>query len=91
MRLNWKLRLQNRATLAALLAGVVGLVYLLLETAGIVPCVTQSEVTALIAGVLNLLVLLGVLVDPTTQGVRDSEKALRYDCPACPHTDAPGR
>lgn len=87
--MNLKLRLQNKTTLAALAAGVVGLVYLALETAGVVPCITQSEVTALIAAVLNLLVLLGVVVDPTTEGVRDSDRALQYDCPACTRGAAP--
>lgn len=89
MRINWKLRLQNKTTLAALLASVTGLAYLVLELFGVVPCITESETTAITAAVLNLLVLLGVLVDPTTKGVQDSDRALHYDCPAC-NCDPPG-
>ena len=91
MRLNRKLRLHSKASLTALAAGVVGLIYLLLETAGIVPCITEGEVVALIAAVLNLLVLVGVLVEPTTQGVRDGEQAQRHDSTDCPLTEAAQR
>ena len=82
MKINWKLRLQNKTTLTALVAAAVNLGYILLGIAGIVPPVTEHQVTDLAAMVLNMLVLLGVVVDPTTAGLQDSDRALCYDCPA---------
>ena len=82
VKINWKLRLQNKTTLAALAAAVVNLVYILLGIAGVVPPVTEGQITDAVAMALNLLVLLGVVVDPTTAGVQDSARALCYSCPA---------
>lgn len=83
MKINWKLRLKNRATLAALIASAVSLAYILLGIFGIMPSVTESQVMDLAAAVLNALTLMGVLIDPTTEGLEDSERALGYDAPAC--------
>lgn len=88
MKINWKLRLKNRATLAALIASAVSLSYILLGIFDIVPSVTESQVTDLAAAILNALTLMGVLIDPTTEGLEDSERALCYDAPACRGGDA---
>jgi len=82
MKINWKLRLRNKATLAALGAAAVSLCYILLGIFGAVPPVTQSQVCDWLAAVLNALTMLGILVDPTTAGLSDSERALGYEQPA---------
>lgn len=81
MKMNWKLRFQNKVTLAAILASVIALVYQICGLCGVVPAVSESEVTNIVSMVLNLLVMLGVLVDPTTSGVSDSERAMSYKKP----------
>lgn len=81
MKINWKLRLQNKATLAALIASVVSLVYIVLGIVGVVPSITESQVMDLAAAILNALTLLGVVVDPTTAGMNDSERAMMYEQP----------
>ena len=81
MKINWKLRIQNKVTLSAILLGVLTLVYQVLGILGIVPSVPQNEFAQVIAMVIDLLVLLGVVVDPTTAGVSDSTRALDYDHP----------
>lgn len=78
MAINWKLRLQNKATLAALASAVVGFVYQILGIFGVVPPVSQDAVVSGIALVINVLMAVGVVVDPTTKGVSDSERALDY-------------
>lgn len=83
MKINWKLRLQNKATLIALCATVIGFVYQVLGFLGIVPSISESEVTNLVTLAINLLAGLGIIVDPTTKGLSDSNKALSYDCPNC--------
>ena len=81
MKINWKLRLQNKATLTALVMALVALVYQVLGVFGIVPRVSQDQVTTIISMAINILCLLGIVVDPTTAGVGDSARAMSYDEP----------
>ncbi len=82
MKINWKLRLMNKATLSSLMAAVLGLAYILMGIFGVVPAITQSQLANWIAAALNALVVMGVLADPTTEGFSDSTRALGYDAPA---------
>ena len=43
--------------------------------------VTQDAVLQLVTAVLQVLSLLGLIVDPTTAGVADSQRALGYEEP----------
>ena len=79
--INWKLRCQNKATLWAIGSLVVQLVYRILDAAGVIPAFTADFVLEIFADVLTLLVLLGVIVDPTTDGVQDSARAMGYEQP----------
>lgn len=81
MKINWKLRLQNKTTLAAIVAAIIALVYQILGLIGVVPAVSQGAVEQTASMVINLLVLLGIVVDPTTAGTSDSTQALGYDEP----------
>lgn len=79
--INWKLRMQNKATLTAIIMAVIALGYQICGLAGIVPPVAQSDLVNTAGMIINLLVLLGIVVDPTTSGVGDSNQALKYDQP----------
>ena len=81
MNINWKLRFQNKVTLTAILLGVVALVYQILGMLGVAPAITENEIGHVIAMVIDLLVLLGVVVDPTTSGASDSAQAMNYTEP----------
>ena len=81
MNINWKLRLQNKATLAALIATIVAFVYQVLGIFGVVPAISQDMVITGAGIVLNILVAIGVVVDPTTSGVNDSSQAMTYENP----------
>jgi phi LC3 family holin len=78
MKINWKVRLRNKTWVASLLALVVTFVYNMLATFEVVPAVTEEWVMGIISTVLTLLTALGVLIDPTTQGVADSDRAMLY-------------
>lgn len=70
-KINWKLRLQNKVTLIALL----GAVFLMSQQFGFeIPKNIQDGVNTFV----YILVLLGVVTDPTTAGLTDSERALEY-------------
>jgi phi LC3 family holin len=43
--------------------------------------VTQNHIVQLVNQVLTFLGLIGVIVDPTTAGIGDSERALQYEEP----------
>ena len=63
------------------LGAIVALVYQVLGIFEIVPAVSEDSVISTAAVIINLLVALGVVVDPTTSGVSDSTRALCYECP----------
>ena len=79
--INWKVRLQNKSWLLTMLAAIVAFMYHVLGLLGVVPAISQDQITQLIGLVVNILVALGIVVDPTTSGVTDSRQALRYDRP----------
>jgi len=79
--INWKLRFQNRATLWAIISLVVSMAYRILDACGVIPPFSQDFILEIAADVLTLLGLLGVIVDPTTDGVADSERAMGYEWP----------
>ena len=79
--INWKLRWKNKTTLLAITTAVIALVYQVLGLLGIAPGVSESEVTQAVGLVINILAMVGIVTDPTTQGVSDSDRALRYDKP----------
>ena len=79
--INWKVRFKNKVWLAAFIAFLVSTVYQFLAMFEIAPIITQDAVMQAVAVVLQLLSLLGVVVDPTTKGMGDSARALGYDEP----------
>lgn len=81
MKLNWKLRVKNKVTLTAIIAGVLSLIYTVLGFFGIVPSVTESMIMDTAYIIIDILVLVGIVVDPTTKGTDDSTRAMTYDVP----------
>ena len=81
MKINWSLRLKNKTTLTAIILAVIALVYQVLGLFGVVPGISESQITEVAGMVINLLCLLGIVVDPTTSGVSDSNQAMGYEVP----------
>ena len=81
MKINWKVRFKNKVWLGSFFSLIVGFVYSLLALFDVFPAVTQSLVVQLLNQVLTFLGLIGVIVDPTTAGVGDSERAMGYETP----------
>ena len=69
--INWKLRFKNKATLLAIASTVI----LLAQQLGFK---LPDNIADIVNTFLTLLVLLGVINDPTTQGISDSPNALTY-------------
>lgn len=79
MNINWKLRLQNKVTLMTLAVAVIAFVYQILGVFGVVPSISQDMIVNLVTMIVNILVGLGIVVDPTTKGVGDSDLALERE------------
>ena len=80
-KINWRVRVRNRIWLGSFLSLVVGFVYSMLALFDVFPQVTENLVLQLINQVLTFLGLIGVVVDPTTAGLGDSERAMGYEQP----------
>ena len=78
MKLNLKVRLKNPVFWLTIVPAIIALVYSILGMLDIVPSIAESTVTELLTTIITVLTTLGVLVDPTTKGVADSERALTY-------------
>ena len=78
MKINWKVRFKNKVWLGSFLSLIVGFIYSMLALFDIFPAVTQNLVGQLLNQVLTFLGLIGVIVDPTTAGLGDSDRAMSY-------------
>lgn len=81
MKINWKVRFKNKTWLLTFIAAVLTLVYRALNIAGITPHVAQEQLVELATMLVGILVLLGVVIDPTTKGGADSNTAMSYTQP----------
>ena len=81
MKINWKVRFKNKVWLGSFFSLVVGFIYSLLALFDVFPAVTQNLVVQLLNQVLTFLGLVGVIVDPTTAGLEDSNRAMGYEDP----------
>ena len=82
MKLNFKARIRNKAFLISFCAVAVEIVYHILSVFGIVPGASEAQLVELTGIIIDALALLGVVVDPTTEGLCDSARAMTY-CTEC--------
>ncbi len=80
-KINWKVRFKNKVWLATFLSLIIGFVFNILAMFDVYPSFTQNQVTEIVTQVLTFLGLIGVLVDPTTVGISDSNRAMTYSEP----------
>ena len=83
MKINWKVRIKNKYFWFAIIPVALLLVQQVLEIFGV-----SLDLSGLVGQLLDVvetafvgLALVGVVVDPTTDGMSDSEQALTYDKP----------
>ena len=83
MSINWRVRAKNKTFWLALIPAVLLLVQ---QVAGLFGVALdfgqlQDQLVAIAGTVFALLAILGIVVDPTTAGVGDSEQAMGYTEP----------
>ena len=79
--MNFILRLKNKATLTALVGAILLFIKQITEAFGVDLSTQIEQISGLVGAVITLLVGLGVVVDPTSKGVKDSGIAKTYAKP----------
>ena len=80
MKINWSVRFKSRAFWTAAIPAVLLVIQAALSVFGVKVDFGDigNKLLEVVNAVFGLLVILGVVVDPTTDGVGDSERAMGY-------------
>lgn len=83
MSINWKVRITNKAFWLALIPAVLLLVQVCAAPFGYAWDfgVLNAQLAAIVNALFAVLAVLGIVADPTTKGMGDSEQAMTYDEP----------
>lgn len=83
MSINWRVRIKNKAFWVAIIPAGLLLVQQVCAVFGVQLDFgqLQDQLTAIVGTVFTLLAILGIVADPTTAGVGDSEQAMGYTEP----------
>ena len=81
--INWKVRIKNKVFWMELVPALALVVQAIAAVFGWQLDFTQltGKILAVIDAVFALLVILGIVVDPTTEGIGDSKRAMSYEEP----------
>jgi len=81
MKMNWKVRFKNKLWLSSFVAAIITFIYTILGMFDVAPEVTQGSLMNVVNAILMMLSLTGIIIDPTTEGLGDSNRAMTYDVP----------
>lgn len=83
MKINWKVRAKNKLFWLALVPAFLLVLQIITSWFGyeFAADLVGEQAADLINAVFGLLVILGIVVDPTTDGTDDSDQAMRYQEP----------
>lgn len=81
--INWTVRIKNKFFWLALIPAVLLLVTSVAAVFGYELNFTElgDKLAAVVEAIFAVLAILGIVVDPTTEGVKDSRLAMTYDEP----------
>ena len=87
MNINWKVRIRNKLFWLSLIPAVLILAESVCSLLGftVETGAVKEQLLNLVQAAFAVLAVLGVVVDPTTEGVQDSDRAMSYERP---YTDA---
>ena len=83
MKINWTVRIRNKTFWLAIVPALLLVVQTIASLFGYAWdfVVLNQQIAAVINAVFAVLAILGVVKDPTTKGVTDSNKAMTYEKP----------
>ena len=81
--INWKVRIKNKNFWLALIPAILLLVQAVGNVFGIAIDFTElsGKLAALVEAAFVVLAILGIITDPTTEGISDSNLAMTYKIP----------
>lgn len=82
MKINWKVRLKNPVFWLTVIPALIALIYTVLGLFDVVPTISEDVLVNAVTAIISALTTVGVLIDPTTKGVGDSDRALTYEEPS---------
>ncbi len=81
MKVNWKARLKSGPFWMGVISAVVAAVFAIIPMCGVELSVTADQVLNVATLILMIPASIGIISDPTTKGLSDSQMALTYDKP----------
>lgn len=83
MNINWTVRIKNKTFWLALIPAVLLLIQVVAAVFGFTLDLGDlgDKLIAVVNALFAVLVILGIVTDPTTEGIRDSSQALTYTEP----------
>lgn len=83
MKINWTVRIKSKNFWLAIIPAVLLLIQVVAAVFGFALDLGDlgNKLLAVVNAAFAVLAILGIVVDPTTQGVGDSEQALTYSEP----------
>lgn len=83
MSINWIVRIKNKTFWVVLIPALLLLVQQVCAVFGVQLDFgeLQAQLVAIVGTVFAILAILGIVADPTTAGMGDSEQAMGYDEP----------
>lgn len=83
MKINWLVRIKNKAFWVAFVPAVLLLIQTVASLFGFQIDLGEigDKILAIVNAVFVVLAILGIVTDPTTEGVSDSEQAMTYTVP----------
>ena len=83
MNINWTVRIKNKTFWLALIPAVLLLIQVVAAVFGFALDLGDlgDKLIAVVNALFAVLVILGIVTDPTTEGIRDSSQALTYTEP----------
>jgi len=81
--INWKVRIKNKNFWLAIIPAVLVLIQVVAQVFGITLTLGDlgENLIAVVNAVFVVLAILGIITDPTTEGVSDSVQAMTYEEP----------
>lgn len=82
--INWNVRFKNKQFWLSLIPAILLLLQVVATTLGFTLELGElgDNLLAIINAIFSILVILGIVVDPTTKGFVDSERAQQYQKPS---------
>ena len=81
--INWKVRLKNKVFWMSVIPAVLLLIQVIAATFGFTLDLGElgNNLLAVVTAAFGVLAILGIVTDPTTDGIYDSRQALTYRKP----------